>query len=191
MPIFSTAPPELPDGFVFRIIRTPADKPFVAIATCTDPVGANTHFANNRTVPCEGSDLCPLCHEGFSRRWHGYLSAIVPTTLEHVLFEFTAHASDSFTNYYQLHGTMRFCHFKAFRPSRRHNGRVIIHTTPADERRHVLPDPPNIQRVLCHIWNVKYNAPPSRMDRPPFKCVDVEDGNGRDGRYPAPSDPSA
>jgi len=191
MPIFTNNPPKIPDGFVFRIIRTPADKPFTAVVTCTDPIGCNTHFANNRTIPCEGFDACPLCQDGFSKRWHGYVSCLVPTTLEHCLFEFTAHAADSFTNYYELHGNLRACAFRAFRPSKRHNGRVIIHTSPADEAKIRLPDPPDIQRLLCHIWNVKYTEPPKRMNRPPFKVVDVHDGNGRDGRYSATPDPAA
>lgn len=190
MPLFTTEPPELPDGFVFRIVRTPADRPFQAIVTCIEPVGSNTHFANNRTIPCEGYDACPLCQDGFSKRWHGYVSCLVPTTLEHCLFEFTAHAADSFKNYIDLHSTIRACVFRAFRPSKRHNGRVIIHTTPGDEAKIRLPDPPDIQRLLCHIWNVKYNQPPKRMSRPPFKCIDVEDGNGRDGRYRATNDPA-
>lgn len=112
MPIFTTAPPELPDGFVFRIVRTPADRPFQAIVTCIEPVGSNTHFANNRTIPCEGFDACPLCNDGFSKRWHGYVSCLVPTTLEHCLFEFTAHAADSFKNYIELHTTIRACVFR-------------------------------------------------------------------------------
>jgi len=183
MPIFTNTPPELPDGFVYRIVRTPADKPFSAIVTCIDPIGANTHFVNNRTVPCEGFEECQLCQDGFSKRWHGYVSCLVPTTLEHCLFEFTAHASDSFTNYYNLHTGLRACAFRAFRPSKRSNGRVIIHTTPADEAKIRLPDPPDIQRLLCHIWNVKYTPPSKRMPRPPYKPVNVEQGNGKDGRY--------
>lgn len=190
MPLFSSEPPQLPDGFVYRIIRTPADRPFSAIITSLEAVGANTHFANNRTIPCEGPDVCALCADGFSWRWHGYVSCLVPSTLEHCLFEFTAHASDSFKNYHVLHTTLRACAFRAFRPSKRQNGRVIIHTTPGDESRLRLPEPPNIKRLLCHIWNVQYNqAQPTRMTRPPFKVVDVQ-GNGRDGRYQPPPDPA-
>jgi len=179
MPHFTTQPPELPDGFVFRIVRTPADRPFVAIVTCVDPVGCNTHFANHRTTPCDGYAACNLCMDGHSKRWHGYVSCLVPTTLEHVLFEFTAHACDPFTNYHNLHAGLRACAFKAFRPSKRNNGRVIIHTSPADERKLALPEPPNIQRLLCHIWNVQYTEPETRMPRPPFKDATPRPGNGQ------------
>lgn len=190
MPVFTNEPPTLPDGFVFRIVRTPADRTFTAVITSLEACGSNTHFANNRTIPCEGADTCPLCADGFSRRWHGYVACLVPATLEHCLFEFTAHASDSFKNYAALHGTLRACAFRAFRPSKRHNGRVIIHTTPGDEAKIRLPEPPNLQRLLCHIWNVQYTEPPKRMDRPPFKAVDATNDNGKDGRYRPPLVPN-
>ena len=179
MPQFSHEPPPLPDGYIFRIVRTPPTATFQAVITCTDPLGCNTHFANNRTVPCEGLGNCNLCADGHSRRWHGYVSCVDTATLEHVLFEFTAHASDTFKNYRDLHNTMRACIFKAFRPSKRPNGRVIIHTTPGDETRIRLPEPPDIARLLCHIWNVRYTPDqPPRMTRPPFKQVHVPDDNG-------------
>jgi len=183
MPIFTNQPPELPDGYVFRILRTPATAVLQAVITCLEAVGTNTHFVNNRTVPCEGADNCPFCTDGHSRRWHGYVSCILVPNLEHVLFEFTAHASDTFKNYNDLHGTLRACRFRAFRPSKRHNGRVVIHTAPGDEAKVRLPEPPNIQRILCHIWNVKYTTrQPTRMSRPPFKLIETED-NHQDGRY--------
>ena len=75
-------------------------------------------------------------------------------TLEHFLFEFTATATKTFENYQALHNSLRACHFKAARPSGRHNGRVVIHCKPGDEQRLRLPDPPDVQKILCHIWNV-------------------------------------
>lgn len=189
MPIFTQEPPELPDGYVFRIVRTPATGMLQAIVTTTDPVGCLTHFANNRTVPCEGADQCPLCQDGFSRRWHGYVSCLITGNLEHVLFEFTAHASDTFKNYYEMHNSLRACVFRAFRPSKRPNGRVVIHTRPGDEAKMRLPDPPDIKRILCHLWNVRYADPqPTRMSRPPFKNVGLPDDDD-DGRYGPPPKP--
>jgi hypothetical protein len=191
MPVFTTEPPPLPDGFVFRILRTPAKGTLQAIVTCTDVIGTNTHFVNNRTIPCEGQGECPHCHDGFSKRWHGYVSCMITANLEHVLFEFTAHASDTFRNYYKLHNTMRACLFRATRPSGRHNGRVIIHTAPGDESRYALPDPPDIKRLLCHIWNVRYDPNQSNdMGRVPFRTIAVGD-NGQDGRYRRDPDPAA
>lgn len=137
-----------------RILRTPSTKPIVAIATSTDVLGCITHFARNRTIPCEGAKDCPWCLEGHSWRWHGYLSAILTETLEHFLFEFTAAASSTFQQYQRLQNTMRGCYFKASRPSLKHNGRVVIACKPADEARLRLPEPPDVKKILCHIWNI-------------------------------------
>jgi hypothetical protein len=178
MPDFTREPPPLPDGFIYRIIRTPAKGAIQAIVTSPEVVGCNTHFVNSRTVPCEGLGTCPMCDDGHSRRWHGYLAAILTNCLEHILFEFTAHASDTFKNYYLAHTTLRACAFKAYRPSQRPNGRVVIHTSPADEARFPLPEPPDLRKILCHIWNCQYTPPvKTGMCRPPFKDAQVG-GNG-------------
>jgi hypothetical protein len=155
MPTWSTIPPPDEAPYAFRIVRTPAKGTLSAVATATEVTGSNTHFAHNRTLPCEGPDQCKLCAEGYSWRWHGYLSAVLTATLEHVLFEFTAAASDTFQNYYLLHVNMRGCWFAAHRPSGRPNGRVVITCKYADPQRMRLPDPPDVRAILCHIWNVK------------------------------------
>lgn len=177
--------------FAFRILRTPPDKPVNAIITCVDLIGCNTHYAANRTIPCEGKDRCQACQDGLSFRWHGYVSAILTGTLEHVLFECTATAADTFRNYYMLHQTMRGCFFTARRPSGRHNGRVVIACKPVDEQRTRLPDPPDVRAILCHVWNVQYNKVHTDLRvRFPFKQADVQpsDDDGRNRLHP-PKEP--
>lgn len=188
MPRWTNEPPADLDRFSFRIVRTPAAKPLLAIATSTDVCGCCTHFINSRTIPCEGPPNCPACKEGYSWRWHGYLSAVLTDTLEHVLFEFTAASSQTFKTYLTAHSTMRGCHFKATRPSGKPNGRVLIAAKPTDEQRTRLPDPPNIQQILSHIWNVKADAAgETPTQRIPFKQIHVA-GDNSDGRNrPAPA----
>lgn len=176
-------PPETERRLAFRILRTPAAKPLVAIATAHELVGRMTHFAKNRTVPCEGEDACPWCQEGHSRRWHGYLAAVLTDSYEHFLFEFTATASDTFKNYLVVNDTMRGCKFRSHRPNARTNGRVVISCTRLDEMKLRLPDSPNVKKILCHIWNIQYNEnQPTGMLRPPFKDVGLMPDDG-DGRY--------
>lgn len=187
MPRWSNDPPADLDRFAFRIVRTPAAKPLTAIATSTDVVGCCTHFINNRTIPCEGPPNCPACTEGYSWRWHGYLSAVLTDTLEHVLFEFTAATSETFRTYLKLHNNMRGCHFKASRPSGKPNGRVVIAAKPTDEQRVRLPDPPDIKQILCHIWNVKLNSTKQvSTTRVPFLQVHTSPDNS-DGRNRPPT----
>ena len=183
MPKWISTPPPDQAGFSLRILRTPASKPIVAFVTATDVLGCITHFARNRTIPCEGAEECTWCQEGYSWRWHGYLSALLADSLEHFLFEFTAIAANTFNNYHQLHQTLRACHFKAERPSGRHNGRVVIHCKPADEQRLRLPTPPDVKKILCHLWNVQnttvsqHNAPDRVGDI--LKIAPGTKGNGR------------
>jgi len=183
MPTWQENPPDERGPYAFRILRTPPAKAIRGIITCTDPVGCATHFIKNRTVPCEGQDTCQACHEGFSWRWHGYVSCILTPGYEHVLFEYTATASDTFRQYYTINATLRACIFVAQRPSGRANGRAVIHCTRADEAQLRLPDPPDIRRILCHIWNVRYephNSP--MMARPPARAINIPHSDD-DGRY--------
>lgn len=155
MPNWESQPPERDHDYVHRILRTPRETDLKAIVTSTAPIGCCTHFLKNRTTPCEGLPDCPACNEGYSWRWHGYLAAMLTTSMEHVIFEFTATASDTFKNYLAQYGSTRGCHFKAKRPSGRPNGRVVIQTVPADLTRWSLPEPPDLKAILCHVWNVK------------------------------------
>lgn len=182
MPKWIDQPPADVGPYAFRILRTPADKPISGIITCTDLVGCNTHYLKNRTIPCEGVDKCEACAQDHSWRWHGYVSAVITPGLEHVLFECTATASDTFSNYLQIYQNLRGCWFRAWRPSRRHNGRVVIECKTTDPAKTRLPDPPNIKAILCHIWNVQNtNAHDVGLLRPPFRHVHV-DASKDDGR---------
>jgi len=157
MPQWTQNPPADSPEYAFRIRRTPAAGKIEAYVTCTDVVGCNTHFLSNRTVPCEGPDCCQACADGFSYRWHGYLTALDAGTHEHFLFEFTAQSAETFANYAKLHAGLRGCRFKATRPSGRPNGRVLIQCAPADLAATRIPAPANVQKLLCHIWGIKYD----------------------------------
>lgn len=179
MPVWNNAPPQNTTGHPLRIVRTPATGKIKAVVTSDDVHGCPTHYISNRTIPCEGLPDCPACNQGHSWRWHGYVSCILTTTYEHVLFEFTATASDSFRNYRKIKDHLRSCLFEAKRPSGKTNGRVIISCSPFDDVQQRLPEPPNIERILCHIWGIQYVDPGIiPMTRPPFKAIKVPRDNG-------------
>lgn len=183
MPIWTNQPPTDKDAHAHRIIRTPATKPLIAIITCTDLLGCATHFVSNRTVPCEGQGECSHCEAGHSWRWHGYVSAVNVNTHEHFIFEMTAQAADTFRNYAQAHATLRGCMFQATRPSGRPNGRVVIACKPTDEQRYRIPQPLNVRRILCHIWNVQYTETSEFYSVAELaNRLSVNDSE-RDGRY--------
>lgn len=175
MPNWNTEPPNDLGRSGIRLIRTPPAHPFLALVLSDNLVGCNTHYINQRTIPCE-TPTCESCEAGIGWRWHGYLAVVVDATKETVLFECTARAAEAFRAYHQLHGTLRGCHFKAVRLNQRPNGRVLIQAKPADLANVNLPTAPNVQQLLCHIWNI----PPSQVEardakpRPPFAAVDVD-----------------
>lgn len=189
MPNWSSEPPTAGQGQALRIVRTPTSTPLTAIITSPSVIGCSTHFVHNRTQPCEGQTDCKWCHEGHSWRWHGYVSCILTGSLEHVLFEFTSTASDTFTNYYDLKQTLRHCYFQASRPSKRHNGRVVIACKPADPQRNPIPATVNVRKILCHIWGIPYDkVEPLDPTRRTMGRIGALPGNG-DAR-PDPDQPT-
>lgn len=182
MPLWIDEPQDDAAAFAYRIVRTPADKPLIAIVTSLQVIGTNTHFVNNRTVPCEGEGACKWHDEGYSWRWHGYVGAMNLPTSEHFIFEFTAPASKTFKAYLKRFDDLRACKFVATRPNKRHNGRVLIACSRPNLIDLRLPDPPDVAALLCHIWNVKNTcATSTHMTRPPFPQLNVApcEGDGR------------
>lgn len=153
MPNFYNDPPAESSRPGLRLCRTPASHPLTAIVTSRDLIGTPTHFHRNRTIPCEGKD-CEVCAEGHSWRWHGYLACVEQVYHEHVLFEFTAQASEVFRNYRKKYGDLRGCLFQAARSGGKFNSRVNIQVKPANLEGVALPNEIDLIVVLCHIWNV-------------------------------------
>lgn len=175
MPIFTDSPPDDHRNSGLRLIRTPEARALTGYVLSDNVTGTPTHFVGNRTVPCEGAD-CECCESGVPWRWHGYLAVLIEATQETVLFEMTAKASDSFKAYYERYGTTRGAHFKAQRLNARTNGRVLIQAKPADLAKVHLPKSPNVQKLLCHIWNISENQISKSTIKPrqPFDAVKID-----------------
>lgn len=152
MPTFSRHVPDDPRGPAFPIMRTPANKPLVAIITSDDLVGCYTHFYKGRTVPCDAPD-CEACRENLPYRWHAYQSAYITTNGIHFLFECTAQAAEHFTDYRDMHNSLRGCLFEAKRMHGKHNGRVLVRCKPADLVAVRLPKAPDLIKCLAILWD--------------------------------------
>lgn len=153
MPIWTKKPPDDPRGHGLPIVRTPAARHLQAIVTSHDLIGCDTHFWGGHTVPCERPE-CDACNSGIRYDWHGYLSAFNPLDQLHFIFEMTAQAAKAFTAYRNEHETLRCCEFKAWRWGQRKNGRVMIKTQHSALADHVLPNPPQIEKVMAIIWRL-------------------------------------
>ena len=156
MPRWQNQPPDLAKTLPYRIIRVPSKGNLTGIITSPEMLGCNTHYVNNRTIPCEGEAECDACNQGNSYRWHCYVAILQTPGWEHAILELTAAASDPIRNYEGIHNQIRGCLIHATRPSGRPNGRVVINCKPADLTGIRLPDPPQIDRILCHLWGVKW-----------------------------------
>lgn len=164
MPRFSTEPPPEQDHSGYRLIRTPAAHALLAQIISDNLVGCNTHFTNNRTVPCE-QPTCDACQNGIAWRWHGYLLVLTAANQEIVIFECTARASAAFRAHRQTYKTLRGARFKAVRLNQRANGRVLITVKPGDLTRITLPPDQPVEKLLCHIWNI----PPATVEKQDHK----------------------
>lgn len=183
MPQWTNEPPEESEAHAFRIMRTPAKKPICGIITSEELLGCPTHFCKNRTIPCEAPNPCTWCEEGFSWRWHGWVGLFNHVTMEHLLFEMTAAASDPLKLYAKIHGTLRACSIRASRPSGRTNGRVLIEPRQVDETRYRIPPELNVMKILCHIWGVQYtDAEIVGGVAPGFRRIGLTDSEN-DGRH--------
>jgi len=183
MPQFSNELPTSPQRFALPILRTPASKPLDAIITSPDMIVCPTHFVHNRTIPCEGVNDCPHCAEGHSFRFHAYVSCLVLEGLQHCIFEMTKRAAEQFKPYRDIYSTLRACHFIAWRPSKRFNARIVIKCKRHDELEKPIPDPPDIKRILCHLWNVQYKPDTDRLDPDTGGRLHFPAPANGDGRY--------
>ena len=170
---FSSDPPLENTRYALRLLRTPAKKKLHLIVTSDNLIGCWTHFFGGRTVPCTRPD-CEACTAGTSSRWHGYLSAIDPDTSEHLLFECTASAAESFAVYRKRHETLRGCEFVADRVNPRPNARLRLKMKPADLAHINLPQPANLQAALCHIWGLPLCETQVLHDTPQAPAIEAD-----------------
>lgn len=192
MPTWTKSPPEDPRGHGLPLIRTPAAGCLRAIVTSQSLIGTDTHFWGGHTIPCERPD-CEACNHGIGYQWHGYITAINPSTDLHFIFEMTAQAAIPFNEFQEKNGSLRTAQFQAYRWNRRKNGRVIIKVEQSATPSHALPSPPDLIQIMAIIWrlppqNVKQDGLSSVSYRPGLAVTRKGDGQSLDPRdFPQPA----
>lgn len=137
----------------FPIVRVPATKPLVAIATTAKPLGTPTHFWGGRTLPCTRPN-CEPCANGVAYRFHLYTCCYDHRTQLHFLLELTGAAAEPLLKYGREHGTCRGCGIHATRIPATINGRIHIKTTPTDPNRYPIPSEADLATLLSRLWNI-------------------------------------
>lgn len=181
MPTFSHDIPKEEKSYGFDLRRTPADKPLEAICIQEDVIGCFTHFYRCRTMPCEGAE-CPACADNQPSRWHGYVACFDPKNHDQFLFEFTLKPAAAFKQFRDTYNTLRGCHFHAYRPKRTKNARIVIRCKPADLTRITIPEPIDMVRALCVIWQLPANAFSEREAMDQHETI-AADSNALDAMY--------
>lgn len=187
MPQWSSTPPEDTHGPSLPLRRTPAAAKLEAIATSENLLGCPTHYFRSRTIPCERPE-CEPCAQGFSWRWHGYVAAVDTSSHEHFIFECTAAAAETFAKHRDRYGSLRGCHFRAERPSKTPNGRVVLRAKPADLAAITLPGAPDLMAALAHIWNIPKGDTKSDRQTKGHPRLDIVTAEGNN--HPAEPSPA-
>lgn len=174
--------PEIPDdlrGGSLPLIRTPAGTPLRAIITSDGLIGCHTHFFGGHTIPCE-QPTCKACLEGIPSRWHGYVACYSFHSQLHFIFEMTAQAAIPLQEYFREHKTLRGCQIEAYRWGKRANGRVVVKTATTATPPSLLPQPPDIRKVMALIWQLpKQNVTIDDGRTIPFQINTTSKGNGQ------------
>jgi len=164
MPVFRNSLPQSTGAHGYDLKRTPASSALQGIVTCDDVLVCDTHFFRGRTAPCErvyndegktiDDSACQPCREKIGFRTHVYVSVFDLKKREHFIFECTAVAAKSLSEYRASNGTLRGCILYASRPKGTKNSKVFIETNTANLAKQPLPQPPDLERALCVIWRI-------------------------------------
>lgn len=155
-PRWTPEPPADQLEYALPLIRTPSQSPLIGVILSPAMVGCPTHYFGGRTIPCTG-DACPACLERQAWRWHGYLHILRAKTHEQALLELTAQAAETITDWFKRHGKIRGVQFRAERPSRRPNGRVVLLLKTFDDPNYVPPPAKDVRKCMAIIWQLPLN----------------------------------
>lgn len=153
-PVFFTDPAQVPARETAQLVRTPPDRTLKAIITSHTPLAAPTHYYSRRTVPCAQPPNCDLCAKGLRWRLHAYISAVNLDDLSHCIIEFPAKQFDALAQWYRRFSSIRGLYIEASRPNNRPNGSITLIIKRPAAQPPSLPEPLDLQLILCRIWGV-------------------------------------
>lgn len=158
--------PPAPNEFGgIRLIRVPKGKTLELIITSNVLVGADTHFTQRRTVPCDGPS-CAYCLDGSPTRWHGYVSICSTRLTSQAVLELTSLAAQPIIDYQDRHGSLRGARLRATRVGNHDNSPVHCSLEPADIDLRTLPTPVHLENFLSVIWHLD-GQPSNSNGKPP------------------------
>lgn len=118
-------------------------------------IGNELHWWNGRSFP-HLKENCPACAAKRSKVWKGYLGCLDPKTRKIFILELTPNCTEALSAYKITYGSLRGAQIKLDRSATKINGRVTATATPAQLGGLELPLPPDLRKILDHMWQVDH-----------------------------------
>jgi len=158
-------------GQFIPVLSPKSVQPVHGIITSERWHGVYTHFQNERTGPCTGTELdCEGCFRKRPRRWKAYLAGVTFGTGRKCVIELTQGAMESCPELIRRDVNLRGRKIVLWRanPSKQAPVRVRLEGQQPD---HLVPRPFDLQRALCVIWGLRPDDDGGMMivgDNPPM-----------------------
>lgn len=131
----------------------------VAVITSETWKGVYTHYYEQRTRPCTGSEIdCEGCYRKLARRWKAYLCGVLPLTGSPVVVELTQGAMESCPGFIEKGKNYRGQKITLWRRNAAKNAPVHCRLEGL-ETNHPIPSPFDLMEALCQIWGLRHDQP--------------------------------
>lgn len=151
---FDEAPPDEMGPVGLAVKRAPSIGADIWTILSEQLLGCGTHYYRRRTQPCVGSD-CPICAEGQSRRWYGWLIGYDPGKRIKVLVEVPPGVAIALRTYRGHVGNLRGHVIRLSRRNRKENGPVVGEFAAGKFASELLPPCPDIVPLLMRMWQIR------------------------------------
>lgn len=151
---WSRRPAESTDRPSTPIYRIKRGQSLQAVVISHDVLGANIHFLRCTIPHIDPPDKCEGCQAGRTIRWEGYIAVWDPRSNAVGIVPLNPTAAETIDAYYEQHGTLKGAELHASRPSAKNNARVNVTLRRSDHAVNTLPQAPDIEKVLMHVWGL-------------------------------------
>jgi len=117
--------------------------------------GNELHWWNGRSFP-HLKHGCPACEAKRAKVWKGYLACLDPKNRKVFILELTPNCTEPLSAYKNTFGSLRGGLIKLDRSATKINGRVTATMTQTNLGGMELPQPPNVQAILAHMWQTDH-----------------------------------
>jgi len=123
--------------------------------------GVWTHYFDERTRPCTGTELdCDGCFRKLARRWKAYFCGVLPVSGKNCIIELTHGAMQSCPALLDKSASFRGRRLTLFRKNAARNAPVCVRLEGAAVDLFVPPSF-DLLKALCNVWGINYTPLPT------------------------------